>query len=226
MLRIAAILFAALTLTPAASADIAPLPRDGERIAFDVFRQGDTRFGIHEVEFRRDGADLIAEVSIRLRAGLGPVTVFRYEHDSVERWRDGALMGLSGRTLKDGEVFEVQARFDGMVIDVDGKDPELNTVDLMLDPAILTSSHWRGYPTDMAQLLNTEHGTLMDTEVTYLGKKEIEGDGGTILVDHYRLASSLTVDLYYDQNGRWAGCEFEARGQSVRYVRRENPADI
>ncbi len=226
MLRIAAVLIAAFSTSAAAFADTTPVPRDGERIAFDVFRQGDTRFGVHEVEFSRDGGDLIAEVSIRLRAGLGPVTVFRYEHDSTERWRDGALMGLSGRTLKDGEVFEVQARFDGAAIDVDGKDPELNPVELALDPTILTSSHWRGYPTDMAQLLNTEHGTLMDTEVTYLGQKEIEGDGGTILVDHYRLASSLVVDLYYDQNGRWAGCEFEARGQTVRYVRRENPVDV
>lgn len=226
MLRSVVGLLAALTLIPASASADAPTPQDGERIAFDVYRQGDTRFGVHVVEFSRDGTDVIAEVSIRLRAGLGPVTVFRYEHDSTERWRDGALMGLSGRTLKDGEVFEVQARFDGAAIDVDGRDPELNAVDLMLDPTILTSSHWRGYPTDMGQLLNTEHGTLMETEVTYLGQKEIEGDGGTILVDHYRLASSLVVDLYYDQNGRWAGCEFEARGQSVRYVRREDPVDV
>lgn len=224
MLRLMIGFMAASVLAGAASADPAPMPRDGERLEFDVFRQGDTRFGVHEIEFRRDGADILADVSIRLRAGLGPVTVFRYEHDSTERWRDGSLLGLSARTFKDGEVFEVEARYIGGAIGVDGRDPELNPVALELDPTILTSSHWHGYPEEMAQMLNTEHGTTMDTDVTYMGQVEIEGDGGRILVDHYRLVSSLVLDLYYDQTGRWAGCEFEARGQRVRYVRRANPA--
>ncbi len=226
MLRLAAATLAAAVSVSAAYADPNPMPRDGERIEFDVYRQGDTRFGVHEVEFSRDGQDVIAEVNIRLRAGLGPVTVFRYEHNSTERWRDGKLLGLSGRTLKDGETFDLQAQLDGDAIEVDGRDPEFNPVDLELEPTILSSSHWHGYPVEMERMLNTEHGTVMDTEVTFVGETQIEGDGGMITVDHYRLASDLTVDLYYDQNGRWAGCEFEARGQRVRYVRRQNPADI
>ena len=224
MFRLIASLIVTVFVTAAAIADPSLQPRDGERLIFDVYRSGDTRFGVHEISFRQDGEDLLADVRIRLRAGLGPVTVFRYEHDSTERWRDGALLGLSGRTLKDGEVFEVDARYIGGALDVDGLDPELNPVSLELEPTVLTSSHWHGYPTEMTKMLNTEHGTVMDTQVEYLGKKQIEGDGGTILVDHYRLTSSLVLDLYYDQSGRWAGCEFEARGQQVRYVRRADPA--
>ena len=226
MLRVIASLITGLVVAATALADPAPQPRDGERLIFDVFRAGDTRFGVHEISFRQDGEDLLADVRIRLRAGLGPVTLFRYEHDSTERWRDGALLGLSGRTLKDGEVFEVSARYQDGVLDVTGLDPELNAVMLELEPSTLTSSHWHGYPADMTKMLNTEHGTVMDTQVEYLGKTEIEGDGGAILVDHYRLTSSLVLDLYYDENGRWAGCEFEARGQQIRYVRRVDPAAI
>lgn len=226
MLRIACVLLSACLLAPAVSADPGPMPRDGERIEFDVYRQGDTRFGVHEVEFSREGEDVIAAVNIRLRAGLGPVTVFRYEHNSTERWRDGNLLGLAGRTMKDGEVFEVDVRRDEDSLDVEGLDPELNPVELELSPETLSSSHWHGYPVEMEQMLNTEHGTVMDTQVEYLGQVEIEGDGGMITVDHYRLSSDLVVDLYYDENGRWAGCEFEARGQSVRYVRRQNPVEI
>jgi hypothetical protein len=225
MKRLAASILVALSFAGPALADPNPMPRDGERIAFDVYRQGDTRFGVHEVEFSHDGEDIIAEVNIRLRAGLGPVTVFRYEHNSTERWREGQLLGLSGRTLKDGETFDVQAQYSGGAINVDGLDPELNPVDLEVEPSILSSSHWHGYPVEMERMLNTEHGTVMETEITYMGQVEIEGDGGMITVDHYRLSSDLVVDLYYDLNGRWAGCEFDARGQSVRYVRRANPVD-
>ena len=79
--------FAALTPTAFAQ-DPSPSPQAGEEIVFDVYRKGDVEFGSHTVSFSEDGGDLIATTSIRLRAGLGPVTVFRYEHDNTERWRD------------------------------------------------------------------------------------------------------------------------------------------
>ena len=208
---------------PALASDEYPEPRDGERIVFDVFRKGDIEFGTHEVVFEHDGQDVVARTTIRLRAGFGPITAFRYEHDATERWNDGQLLTLTSRTLKDGETYEVEARYEDGMINVTGLDPDQQPVDLALPSEILSSSHWHGYPADMEQMLNTEHGTVMETTVEDLGMTEIEGDGGTIPVRHIRLSSSLVVDLFYDENGRWAGCSFDARGQTVRYVRRANP---
>lgn len=195
----------------------------GEEIIFDVYRNGRTRFGTHSVRFQRDGEDLLADVSVELRAGLGPVTVFRYEHQSIERWRNNQLVGFSGRTLKDGETYIVQAVATPSGLDVDGRDAAGDPVMAEYAPGLLPSSHWRGYPAGLDEIFNTEHGTLMDTQVVYMGEDRIEADGGQIRAHRYRLSSSLTVDLWYDENGRWAGCEFEARGQVIRYVRRANP---
>ena len=213
-------------LAPAASAQTTPDPRPqaGQEIVFDVFREGDTPFGSHEVRFTEDGGDLIAETTIRLRAGLGPITVFRYEHDTVERWRDGQLVGKSARTLKDGETYEVEAQLTEAGLEVSGRDEEGASFTETYRADLLPSSHWRGYPVEIDAILNTEHGTEMDVVVEYLGETEIEGDGGMIPVRQYRLSSTLVVDLYYDANGNWAGCAFEARGQSVRYVRRADPS--
>ncbi len=210
-------------MAQAADPDPRPLPQAGEEIVFDVYRKGDVDFGTHTVRFSEDGGDLIATTTIRLRAGLGPITVFRYEHDATERWRDDQLIALDGRTLKDGNTFEVTARSTSEGLEVNGVNPEGEGISQLLSAGILPSSHWHGYPADMAEMLNTEHGTVMDTTVEYLGETEIEGDGGMIAVGRYRLSSTLTVDLFYDENGRWAGCEFDARGQTVRYVRRADP---
>lgn len=225
MIRLLVSVLALLALPLAAkAADPMPEPADGEVIAFDVFRDGDTRFGTHEVRFEREGEDLMATVTIRLRAGLGPITVFRYDHDSQELWRAGELIGLDGRTRKDGNIYTVRARSEDGMLAVDGIAPDETAFELVAPATITSSSHWHGYPVGMESMLNTEHGTLMETDVIYLGETEIEGDGGQIAVSHYRLSSSLVVDLYYDANGRWAGCTFDARGQQVRYVRRFNPA--
>lgn len=213
----------ALAAPLAGASDGYPTPQPGEALVFDVYRQGDTRFGTHEVAFERDGEVVTANITIRLRAGVGPLTVFRYEHDATETWRAGKLLSMTSRTLKDGDTFQVEADAVEDGVAVAGVEPEGNRLELIAPASILSSSHWHGYPDDMSQMLNTEHGTLMDTQVQYLGQTTIEGDGGMIEVSHYRLASTLIVDLYYDANGRWAGCSFDARGQQVRYVRRANP---
>ncbi len=224
MLRLTAAL-AALLAAPVpsalAAADLAASP--GEAIVFDVYRGRNTSFGTHEVRFTEYGDALVAEVSVRLRAGLGPVTVFRYEHDSTERWEDGRLVAFEGRTLKDGDTFEVTARANGSGLEVTGRDPDGQAVEAVLEAGILPSSHWHRYPPGEDVVLNTEHGTLMETEVEFLGEEEIEADGTRIQARRYRLTASLNLDLWYDSNGRWARTEFEARGQRVTYVRRANP---
>lgn len=194
-------------------------PQDGEMLAFDVYR-GDTRFGTHEIAFQRDGDELLVDVDIALRAGFGPVTVFRYEHESSERWRSGALVGFSSQTLKDGETYTVEANLDNDALVVQGETEEGGDITNRFAPSILPSSHWHGYPDGLDRILNTEFGTPMEVTVDYLGEEEISADGTTIRAHHYRLEGSLTVDLWYDTEGRWAGCAFEARGQSIRYERR------
>lgn len=198
-------------------------PQGGEVIAFDVFR-GNSSFGTHEVRFEREGDELVATISVRLRAGLGPVTVFRYEHDATERWRDGELVAKTARTLKDGNTYRVEARRNGDGLEVEGVLPDRTPHEAEFPLDVTPSSHWRGYDVTLDSILNTEHGDAMDVVITAYGMEEIEVDGTTIQARRIRLEGTLTVDLWYDENGYWAGCEFEARGQQIRYVRRANPA--
>ena len=202
-----------------------PMPSAGEEIVFDVYRNGDTPFGTHALSFEQDGSDLLVSVDIELRAGLGPITVFRYQHQSTERWREGRLIGLRSETFKDGETYEVLAQRNGDSLDVQGEAPEIGPVSLEFPLSVLPSSHWHGYTTGEYAILNTEHGDELGVRVEYLGEDLLEADGERIPARRYRLISDLTVDLWYDENGRWAGCEFEARGQTVRYVRRADPLE-
>ncbi|MGY6533521.1 DUF6134 family protein [Glycocaulis sp.] len=207
----------ALAVTPP------PEPRDGQVIAFDVYR-GNSSFGTHEVRFERNGDELVANIEVRLRAGFGPVTVFRYEHDATERWNNGELVEKTARTLKDGNTYRVEARRNGRALEVDGVLPGGEAHEEEFPFNVTPSSHWRGYEPDLDRILNTEHGDAMEVRITDLGMDEIEADGTTIQARRIRLEGTLTVDLWYDENGFWAGCEFEARGQQIRYVRRANPA--
>ena len=195
---------------------VAQSPSGRDSIHFDVYRNGND-FGEHVLRFDREGEELRVEVDIDFRAGLGPITLFRYSHDATEIWRQGELVRLEAETLDDGERLRIEAERNGDAYLVNRSDLD-NAVRL---PASLPpSSHWRGYSEGRLEMLSTESGEPLAVDITYLGREEIEADGGVIEADRYRVVGTLTMDIWYDQNGDWAKCYFEIRGQRIEYVRR------
>ena len=92
--------------TPAFATDREAVPVSGA-IEFDVYR-GDSRFGTHILRFEEQAGELRVIADVDLRVRIGPITAFRYEHDSVEVYRNGELVSYEGETLKDGERLIVE----------------------------------------------------------------------------------------------------------------------
>ncbi len=188
-------------------------PSDGDEIRFKVLRKGKP-FGTHIVRFEvsEDGSfSVISDVD--LKAGLGPITVFRYSLDSTEQWRDGKLVGLVGTTNDDGDEETVKASLTGTDLKVEG-----SGYSGFVSYDIIPSSHWNREEAYSSRLLSTESGEILDVEVTEIGRETIDVAGQPIPTTHYRLVSDLTVDLWYDDQSRWVKLGFEARGQQIDYV--------
>jgi hypothetical protein len=81
-----------------AAAELSPKawqPKSGDVISFNVLREGKP-FGSHAVKFTTDAnGALVATTSVSLKAGLGPVTVFRYKLDATE-----TALNVSGTDFK------------------------------------------------------------------------------------------------------------------------------
>ena len=203
------------------SADSAPgafkwTPTDGDIIAFDVYRKGNA-FGSHVLTFSQseDGA-LIVETDVELKAGIGPLTLFKYELDTKEVWREARLVELSGRTNDDGDDLEVEAARAGDALMVDGTEYRGEA------PAdIIPSSHWNIRQMYSDVMLSTETGELLEIDVEKVGRETVQVGSETVEAERYRLRSRLDVDLWYDDAGRWVKLAFEARGQEIEYRLRE-----
>lgn len=208
---------AALSLTNLSeAADF--VPADDDIIAFDVIRDG-RQLGTHIIRFERNGDALRVVSDIDLRVGLGPVTLFRYEHDATEYWEDGELVRFESRTLKDGERLQVSAERSGDQLDIDGMNYDAEPLNVQLPAALAVSSHWRGYSTDATAIFNTETGEAMDVVITDLGTESLTLNNQSITAQRFRMEGTLTVDLWYGPDGEWVKCEFEARGETVVYIR-------
>lgn len=188
-------------------------PKPGDEIRFNVLRKGNP-FGSHTVAFE-SGPDnaLIAKTKVGLKAGLGPITVFRYDLSASETWRAGALVAVSGQSNDDGKKNSMKATLAGNALDVQG------TVFTGEAPAdIIPASHWNYAQTRTDQLLSTEDGEIYKVIVTPKGRETIEAGGQSIEANRYFLDSDLDVEIWYDDEGRWVKLAFEARGQEIEYV--------
>ncbi|MBL8548334.1 MAG: hypothetical protein JNJ73_00010 [Hyphomonadaceae bacterium] len=202
-----ALIFAIALLAPT-SAFAASTPG---RVAFDVFRNGQP-FGTHVVEVTaRDGRLEVASRA-ELRAGLGPLTVFHYEHVCREAWTGGALVALECSTLRNGKRVRVEARRENGVLKVANGAGEVQ-----FPASALPTSWWTKPPTSLTSMIDTETGLRRPLRVVDLGRGPIDVGGRRIEAQRIRIEGALAADLWYDDAGRWIGCAFTARGQRIEY---------
>lgn len=199
-----------------ASAELSPKswqPEAGDVIRFNVLREGKP-FGTHNVTFEKaaDGT-LVAKTTVSLKAGLGPVTVFRYQLDATETWLNGKLVEVTGKLNDDGKKGTISATRKGNGLDVD------STLFNGVAPAgVVPASHWNYAQTQATKLISTGNGEILDVKVIDKGRETIKAGNGSIEANRYLLDSNLDVDLWYDDDGRWVKLAFEARGQQIEYV--------
>lgn len=188
------------------------LPTMPTTARFDVFRQGQP-FGRHIIHFdpSEDGR-LTVENDVYFRAGLGPITIYKYKHKSTETWQNGTLTELVGQTEKSGKDFEVMASAQNGRLIVDGT-LNMSTV----DGRLLPFSHWNVGQVDDQEILSSESGELIPIHVEPVARDVLMIDGEAVAATRFRMTSELTADLWYDDTGRWVGFAFTARNQKIEY---------
>ena len=208
-------IFLAMFFTPTVSAgELSPwTPKDASSLNFEVLRNG-KKFGYHNVSFKWEGEELVVNNEIELKVTLGPLKLYSYEHKSVERWKDGVLTSMKGKTKKEGERLSMLAVKEGDQLSITGTGYEG-----MAPPSIIPSSHWNIREIQSSEILSSEDGKILPVDIKRIGEETLKFENGASLkTTRYRLISDLTADLWYDENGRWVKCQFSARGQNIEYI--------
>ena len=214
-------LLAAATAVGVAVADPIKAALPGmERIAFEVFRDGDP-LGHHKVTFRHDGDDLHVEVDIELEVSFGFITFFRYSHENREVWRDGRLVAIDTRTDDDGTEYWLRGRATDQGLQVEGSSGSfLAPVD------IIPTSYWNPATIEQSRLLDTQKGRLIDLEIAPIGKEPVTVAGQPVDAKRFKVSGDLDLYLWYTPEGEWAKTQFDARGAAVVYARQDQPGDL
>jgi len=189
-------------------------PLDGEQIAFDILLRG-SPVGSHTIDFSQAGDDLQVDVAIEIDVRFAFVTLYRYRHSNREIWRDGRLVSLKTETDDDGTAHQVTAAASeaGLTIDT-GKSRVLAPVDC------IPTSYWHPDTVDRTELLDTQHGELINVMTKSVGEEAVRTDAGTKVGNRFVMTGDLQLDIWYSPNGELLGLAFDTSGGRIDYRRR------
>jgi hypothetical protein len=221
-LFLAPLLLATVSLPAAAQkadrqvAQEAAVPPPDSPVVFDVLRDG-SKIGEHRLVFEpEEGDTLKVSVETAMSVKIAFVTVFRYEHKRVERWRDGTLESLAGMTNDDGKEYEISiVRKEGHYSrTVNGAEEEI-------DGPVKIDSLWSKDRLTAGKLFSAASDGVYRVRSDLLGWETIEVRGAKVEAEHYKLTGEIDRDLWFGPGGELLKIMYEgAEGETFEYVRR------
>lgn len=189
------------------------LPADP--VVFDVLRDGD-KIGEHRLLFEHEQDTLKVSVETDMAVKFAFLTLFRYEHKRIERWRDGELESLAGMTNDDGQEYEISiVRKEGHYSrTVNGSEEEISG-------PVAVDSLWSKERVTGGKIFSTADDKVYRVRSDTMGTETIEARGGETQAEHIKLSGELDRDLWYDPAGELLRIRYESdAGETFEFVRR------
>ena len=203
-----AILLAAILIF-AGGAPAFALGHGAGTLHFEVLRDGSS-IGTHIVRFQEEGETLTVEHEVRIAVTIAFITVYRYEQDRTETYRDGQLVAFHNRTDDDGDVTEVTGSAVEGGMEVVG--PEVSHT---VPAGMVLTGYWNHETVERTRLLDSGDGTVLEIAVTDGGLETVEAWGRQVEAWRYALSGGMEKELWYDAAGIWVRMRQVARDGSI-----------
>jgi Family of unknown function (DUF6134) len=184
-----------------------------EEWRFRVFLD-DAEIGYHRFSVLEDGPERQLESEARYNVKFLYVTVYRYAHDSRERWQGNCLKQVEANTQDNGKTLAVRGTQDGDRFVVTNTRGQAN-----LPACVMTFAYWNPDLLGQSRLLNVQTGEYMDVQVRVLGEETLTVRGTVQRALRYALETrDFRIDLWYSPNKEWLALESNTEGgRKLRY---------
>lgn len=203
---------AAFLACPGLARAALPVP-PGNALAFRIMRKGD-RIGTHALTFSQSGETLNIDVKVEIVVKIGPIPVFRYNHDNKEVWTGTSLQGFESKTNDDGKPAFGRMQRSGAGFQVEGSKGGLYTA----PPNTLVATHWNKAELE-APMVNPQNGELLKLTTVPKGEELVAlASGAKVKASRFALEGDQPLELWYDENGVWTALLFKGQdGTPIAY---------
>jgi hypothetical protein len=206
-----------------AAAALAPWPAGAgtARRQLALFHGGG-RIGAQTLEATRAGDRVDVRVAVDVAVRLLGMTVYRYQLEAREVWEGGRLASLVSDANNNGRRLAVRASRDGDAVAVEG--PRF-TGRVMGNPA--TTSYWAPAFLERGVWIDLEDGRPRRVSPQRVGAERFPTASGSVEAVRWRIGGEVEpIDLFFDAAGEWVGSEFQARGETARFVLADRGAPL
>jgi hypothetical protein len=175
-------------------------------LAFAAYRNG-ARIGEQRMTFETADDRLAVRTQAEFAVKIGPIVIFRYRHEALERWRAGGFESLETQTESAGKRERVDATHTpgGVVIVTQATKPTTAPA------TALPFTHWN-MAIARAPLFNPQTGAVLRQTAHQMGAGPVVlADGRRVMADRVSFTGEANIDDWYDSEGIWTGL----RGQLV-----------
>ena len=177
---------------------------DTNEIHFDIIRKGKD-IGDHIINFKQKNDQLIVTVDINIKVKIAFVVVYRFEHKSIEIWKNKSLISFSGKTIfEDDREYDVSIKDLGDIYEGYGMDGKFQ-----FPKQVLLSNYWNINVMKENQIFDTQKGIIRETSIKDLGIVELDINDKKIKAHKYVLNANKhpkdkgpfsETTILYDEN--------------------------
>ena len=191
------------------------LPSYGSAMVFEIKRNG-KKIGIHQVNFKTNNEQLSIESKTKIRVKFLFFNAYKFDYNSLEKWKNGELVSLLSTTNDNGKKSTVNLASGTDIINVTiNDDTHVNS----LDDLKYTTNHWNPNVLAAKQVLNTITGKSNQFQITQAESNLVSTGSGERIATHYQYSGDLNnISTWYDEKMRWVGLSFESNdGSTISY---------
>ncbi|MFB6355117.1 MAG: DUF6134 family protein [bacterium] len=178
---------------------------------FKIYRDGN-HVGHDKVTITQDNDRTIVRRDIKITIEYAYVTVYEYTHHDREIWKNGSLQSLQATTSDNGTHYKVTAKPEENRLSVSSADTSYQA-----PSGIIPTSYWNRKLVQQNQLLDTQHGGLLNVQITPGPKQTVQVGGDTVQAKKYTVEGELNLKIWYDKNDRWCKTTFQKSGSTFVY---------
>jgi len=168
------------------------------------------RIGTHTATFSRIGDDLMVANRVRLAIKMTGITLYTFESDGNEVWRDGRLVAASAITNDNGRRKQVTVRADGDWLIVEGPKGRIETVQ-----PVGTVNFWNLDSLTAPMMIEPTSGRVYRVAVGPPERETIRAMNRAVAARKYEVSGEISGELWYAEDGTWVRMDFERHGETL-----------
>jgi hypothetical protein len=143
------------------------------------------------------------------------LTLYRYRHQAVERWRGDCLVALTADSDDNGQRTRVAAALQGDVFEVSAPIP------LSVRGCVMSFAYWNPTLRSQQRLLNSQTGRLESVRIAPLEEGAVELERRPAGATGWRIGGlAQPIVLWYSSEGDWVGLDTRVDGGRMLSYRR------